>query len=407
MEKQLFKRILLAITYAIALFFVLNHLPLVWEVLQAGFAIAMPFIFGGCVAFILSIPMSFFERKIFRFEHHPRLRRMRRVFSLLMTLIIFSGILVAVVFIVMPELAKTFQNIGASVPGFVQGVYDWVNTLNVDWKGLETWLAEIQLDLNGMLEKLASFAQNSLSGVFTSMVGVVTSVAQGVINVVVGIIFSVYVLFAKESIIRQGKKLLYAFLKVPVGDKLLRIARLSHRTFSKFFTGQCLEALILGLLFYISLTIFRMPYALLISVLIAVTALIPIFGAFIGCAVGAFLIIMVNPMQAFWFIVLFLILQQVEGNFIYPHVVGNSVGLPPIWVLIAVTLGGGFFGIFGMLLFIPLVSVLYTVSGEAIDNRLRGRGIKPAKWLQHAKDEELRPRIKPKQKAKEPDPPKP
>lgn len=380
MEKQQFKHVLLAITYAIGLFFVINHLELVWSVVKAAFALLMPFVFGACLAFILSIPMGFFERTILRFAKHQKLHKLRRPLSLILTLLIFIGIILTVVFIVMPELSQTFQKIGASIPGFLQEVYDWVNSWNVDWQGIESWLGEAQLDFNSLFEKLANFAQGSLGGAFSSMIGVVSSVAQGVINVVIGFIFSAYVLFAKEKMTRQGKRLMYAVMKESVVDRIIAIARLSHRTFSKFFTGQCLEALILGGLFYLTLIAFQMPYALLIAVLIAVTALIPIFGAFIGCVVGGLLILMVNPMQALWFVVIFLVLQQLEGNFIYPHVVGGSIGLPPLWVLIAVTVGGGLWGVLGMLLFIPLISVLYTLVGELIEFRLRHRSVSSEKW---------------------------
>lgn len=380
MEKQQFKRILLAITYAIGLFFILNHLSLVWNVLSGTLSILMPFILGACLAFILSIPMGFFERTIFRFDGHRKLEKLRRPLSLILTLLIFAGIIVAVIFIVMPELARTFQKIGTSIPSFAQEVYDWVNSWGINWQGVESWLGEAKFDFNSIFEKLATFAQDYLGGAVNSMIGVVSSVAQGIMNVVIGLIFSAYVLFSKEKIIRQCKRLLYAVAKESIVDRAIAITHLSHRTFSKFLTGQCLEALILGMLFYIFMVIFQMPYALLIAVLIAVTALIPIFGAFIGCVVGALLILMVNPMQALWFVVMFLVLQQLEGNFIYPHVVGNSVGLPPLWVLIAVTVGGSLMGVFGMLLFIPIVSVIYTLTGEAIEYRLRRRNVHSAKW---------------------------
>lgn len=198
-------------------------------------------------------------------------------------------------------------------------------------------------------------------------------VINGVTTFVIAFIFSLYVLSQKENLARQCIKVINAFLSDKAVERICYVCRLSHRTFSKFITGQCMESLILGAMFVVTMTIFRLPYALLVGVLIAFTALIPMVGALIGCVVGAFLILMVNPMQAVFFVILFLVLQQIEGNLIYPHVVGNSVGLPSIWVLFAVTVGGGLMGIAGMLIFIPLMSVLYTLFREWVNLRLRER----------------------------------
>ena len=196
------------------------------------------------------------------------------------------------------------------------------------------------------------------------------SIVNGMSTFLIGFIFSIYILLQKENLIRQIKKLLAAFLPERTVEGIVRIAALTSRTFSNFFTGQCMEAVILGSMFFIVLVVLRLPYALLIGVLIAFTALIPVFGAFIGWFIGAFLMLMVNPLQALIFTVIFLILQQIEGNLIYPHVVGNSVGLPSIWVLAAVTLGGSMMGILGMLIFIPLCSVAYTLLKEKVNRNL-------------------------------------
>lgn len=210
---------------------------------------------------------------------------------------------------------------------------------------------------------------------FNSTVSLATSIFSGVFNLFLGVIFAMYVLMQKETLARQITNVLRAHLPDAKTDRLLEIGRLSNRTFSRFLTGQCLEAVILGLMFFVTMCIFRFPYALMIAVLIAVLALIPIFGAIIGCVVGAFLIFVGDPMQAFWFVVMFLILQQIEGNFIYPKVVGTSVGLPSIWVLAAVTVGGGVMDIFGMLVAVPLSSVLYSLLRDSTNRRLARRGI--------------------------------
>ena len=210
--------------------------------------------------------------------------------------------------------------------------------------------------------------------------GFIGGVVSGVSTFVISLIFSFYVLLQKEKLGRQGRQVIYGLLPLRQADRTLDVLRLSGRTFSSFLSGQCLEACILGTLFVAAMTIFRMPYALLVGVLIALTALIPIVGAFIGCAVGALLIAIDDPWKALWFIVLFLVLQQIEGNLIYPHVVGSSVGLPSIWVLAAVTLGGKLMGITGMLFFIPLCSVIYALFRSYVKNRLVSKAVPPEKW---------------------------
>ena len=202
------------------------------------------------------------------------------------------------------------------------------------------------------------------------------SIVSGFATFFIAFSFACYILFQKEKLHVQIRKVFFAFIPKQKAEAFLKICSLTYQTFANFLTGQCVEAVILGSMFVVTLSILKMPYALLIGTLIAFTALIPIFGAFIGCAVGCFLIFMISPKQAILFIIVFLILQQIEGNLIYPHVVGGSVGLPSIWVLAAVTIGGNLMGIVGMLIFIPLVSVLYTIFREFVYLRLKEKNIK-------------------------------
>jgi len=231
-----------------------------------------------------------------------------------------------------------------------------------------------------MTEKAVNMLRNWGSSLISSGSGLVGGVISGVTTFVIALIFSFYLLVQKEKLGRQGKQVLYALLPEKKADRTLEILRLTNRTFSNFLSGQCLEAVILGALFVVAMSVFRMPYALLIGMLIALTALIPIVGAFIGCVVGAFLIAIVSPVKALIFVVMFLVLQQLEGNLIYPHVVGSSVGLPSIWVLAAVTLGGSLMGITGILLFIPLCSVLYALFRSYVKQRLVEKKVPEHKW---------------------------
>ena len=207
--------------------------------------------------------------------------------------------------------------------------------------------------------------------VLSSTFSAAMSIASGLTNFSIAFIFSIYILLQKETLSRQFKKLMYAYFPEQWVNEWIRVIRLTDQTFSRFLAGQCTEAVILGAMFFVAMSLVKLPYALLIGVLIAFTALIPVFGAFIGLAVGIFLMLTVNPLQAVWFTILFFVLQQVEGNLIYPHVVGNSVGLPSIWVLAAVSIGGSMMGIVGMLVFIPLCSVLYALLREDVNRRLK------------------------------------
>ena len=195
-----------------------------------------------------------------------------------------------------------------------------------------------------------------------------------------GLIFAIYILLRKETLAVQFKKMTYAFLPERVADEMIRILTMAEKTFSNFMAGQCVEAMILGSLFFAAMLLFRLPYALMISVLIAFTALIPVFGAFVGCFIGAFLILVTSPMKAVEFVVLFCILQQLENNLIYPRVVGTSVGLPAMWVMMAVTVGGSTTGVVGMLVSVPLASVLYSLLREKVYRNLRVRRVPAGKW---------------------------
>ena len=233
----------------------------------------------------------------------------------------------------------------------------------------------MQFDWDGIIQTAFGFLKNGAGNVLNSTVTVAKTLINSVMNFCVAFVFACYILLQKEKLATQIRKILYAFFSKKVVEKVLEIASLSYRTFANFVTGQCCEAVILGTMFFISMSILRFPYALLVGVLIAFTALIPIFGAFIGCFLGTLLILVADPMKAIAFVILFLVLQQVEGNLIYPHVVGGSVGLPSIWVLVAVTVGGSLMGIVGMLVFIPISSVVYALFREMVYKRLKERGI--------------------------------
>ena len=261
-------------------------------------------------------------------------------------------------------------------------VMEWVR----DALGAEGFTLE-SLNLGALVEKVIKMLGNSVSAIFKGAISAIGDVAVILVNVVVGIVFAIYCLFNKETLARQGRKLLYAFLPESVSDKTIRILRLTNATFSNFLSGQCVEVVILGAMFAVSMAIFRMPYIPLVSVLVAVTAFIPVVGAFVGCFFGAFFILVNDPLQAVGFVVLFLVVQQIEGNLIYPRVVGNSIGLPGMWVLLAVAVGGELMGVAGMFLMIPLASVLYTLLREITNARLQRRDLPEEKLIPQPPEE--------------------
>lgn len=349
-----------------ALFLLIVYLKDVLSILNFTWGLIFPFVLGGCIAFILSVPMHFIETYVLKI---PKMKAaIARGLSLFFTLLLIFGVIILVFFIVIPELANTFRSIGKQIPKAYENFILYIDHFAIDWPGIQKTLSTWNWD--SITEKLVKFAQTSASSVFGASLSIVSKFVSGVTVFFIGFIFAIYVLLQKETLSRQTTKLIVAIFPPRIYEKMFLIGKLVHKTFSGFISGQCLEAVILGSFFFFIMTILRFPYAMLISIVIAFTTLIPMVGVFIGCGVGAFLIVMVNPVQALWFIIMFLIIQQLEGNLLYPHIVGNSIGLPSIWVLVAVFIGGSLMGVSGMLIFIPLSSVLYTLLRSWTNQRL-------------------------------------
>lgn len=379
LNKENTKRIIGILAVAFLFYCFSQHLSTIFYFLGTCWNIIFPLILGFIIAFIFNIPMSFFEQHLF--SKKGKTKKTKRMFAFLLTLFVFLGIIALVIYIVIPELIRTVSSLVVQFPAMADRFSNYLNKNSF----LQSTYQTIQnMDLNFNLDKIFSSAASGIQKGLTSILSSTTNMIGATINSItsfcMGLVFAVYVLLQKDKLRVQAKQILYAIFPVKSIDQFLNICTLTQKTFSNFLSGQCLEAMILGSMFFISMNLFRMPYTLLISILIAITALIPVLGSFIGCFIGALLIIMVNPIQAFWFIVLFLILQQIEGNLIYPHVVGSAVGLPSIWVFVAVLLGGKVMGIFGMLLFIPLGSVCYTLFREWIYDRLQKKQISSDKY---------------------------
>ena len=365
------KRLVLLIAFGVVLYWVLTNPSQAWRFVSGFFSLFFPFLLGGAIAFVLSVPMNRIRKRLFA-NAKEKPKKFAAPVSLILTLIFVLALLSLVTIVVVPELGNTIATLGKTLPEKVPVLIRKAEQLVSNHPELVDYIDEVQAQLNWeeILNQLVTFFRIGANSMLSSTISVATGIVSGVGTFFIGLVFACYILLQQEFLKRQMKKLIFAYLKEKHANRFLQICALTYRTFSNFLTGQCLEAVILGMMFFVSMTILRFPFAILVGVLIAFTALIPIFGAFIGCVVGAFLILTVSPSQAAAFIVLFLVLQQIEGNLIYPKVVGGSIGLPAIWVLVAVTLGGSLFGIVGMLVFIPIVSVVYTLLKEDVNKRL-------------------------------------
>lgn len=378
LDRETLKKLRRLIVFTLVVFILLWRIDALVLAVKFLFGILSPFFIGAAIAFILSVPMARIEKTLYKFRRKNAPEKVQkkqagllRPVSLILTLLFVVAILALVVLVIFPELGRTISGLGRTIHANLPKIAAYLNHIFQNNAELSYWIGSLDFNWNTILHQMLSFFRKGADIVLGSTFSVVQSIFSGLTTFLIGFVFACYILMQKEKLAEQCRKILFAYLKKERAEQILEICTLTHRTFSNFLTGQCTEAIILGGMFFVAMTILRFPYALLVGVLIAVTALIPIFGAFIGCVVAAFLILMVNPWQALGFIVLFLVLQQLEGNFIYPHVVGGSVGLPSIWVLVAVTLGGSLLGIVGMLIFIPTLSVLYTLLRRDVYRRLK------------------------------------
>lgn len=392
LDKLTLRNIFLGVGACIFLYWILHETERVKSVLSLIGGILSPFAVGAGIAFIFNVPMRFIEKYLD--IEKPGLRR---AIAIVFTLVLMVFVIALVFHLLIPQLEATVMTLVDQLPAFFNRVVAAVNDFIIGHPEVEAFVLENlvpkdfnwntfdwnSIDWKSIIEKVANFASSGLSTIVTGAFSTIGSVAGFLVNAVISIVFALYCLSSKETLSRQARRLLYAFLPERFADESIRIFRLTNTTFSNFISGQCLEAIILGGMFAVAMAILKMPYVALVSVIISVTALVPLVGAFVGCFLGAFFILVDNPMQAVWFVVMFLVLQQIEGNLIYPKVVGTSIGLPGMWVLLAVTVGGELMGIGGMFIMIPVASVLYTLLREITEERLSHRSIDPEKLRAH------------------------
>ena len=369
------RRIFLGVAGCIVFYWLLHETERVMGVLGVIMNMLSPFIVGAALAFVLNVPMRSIESLLKKIQK----RGLRRALALVLTLIAVALLLFGIFALLIPQLIDTIESIAAHLPEFFENVQKTITDYLNDNPELMEWVyanTDFQnINWSVLVQDAVSIVTDGLGNIVTKTLAAVISLGTGIFNAILSLVFALYCLARKEILARQGRRILYSILPEKACDEIIRVFRMANTTFSKFISGQCLEAVILGTMFAVTMPIFNMPYVALVSVIISVTALVPIVGAFAGCIIGAFFILVVDPALAFWFVVLFLVLQQIEGNLIYPRVVGSSVGLPGMWVLVAVAVGGEFMGVGGMLLMIPLASVCYALGREFTDNRVEQRKI--------------------------------
>jgi len=376
LDKRTSKNIIYIIFSAILFYWALKHIPFIMTVTATILKPMVPLFIGAALAFVLDIYMKVLE-KLF---HKMKSRKARRAVSLSLTFLSLFLIIALILFIVIPEIAKTFENLAGILPEFMEEATKWLNDMMVRFPMVEDFMTNFDMSLENIGETVLDAVMVGGNSLADFTINFVSKFLGGALNVLLGLVFAIYILVDKENLGRQIRRILYAYFPQKMVDQFMGISALISDIFHKFVTGQLTEAIILGMMFVISMLVFGFPYAVVVGILVTITALIPIVGAFIAMFIGAFLIFVSSPSQALWFIILFLVLQQIEGNLIYPKVVGNSIGLPAIWVLAAVMVGGGLFGVLGILLAVPICSVIYVLIKRNVAQELEKKEIDERKY---------------------------
>ena len=369
------KNYFLLITYAIVLAYVFLNLDTVWNVVVTIIDLIKPFIIGICIAFVLNIPMKFFEEKVVG-KLTKEKSKLKRPLSLIITIVVLVGLIIGLMTFVIPQLAESCSTLVKNVPEYVDSLEKFMDK-NINSKELlsSDVIEEVYNKILSMGQNIIKIIGQVAGTIVSHALDITVGVTSTIINIVMAFIVSIYILLSKEKLSNQIKKILYAYMKKENVIKFLKVSKIANIKFTNFVRSQVIEACILGVLCFIGMTICSMPYALLISTIIGVTALVPIFGAFVGAILSAFIVLMVSPIKVILFAVIFVVIQQIEGNLIYPFVVGNSIGLSALWVLFAITVGGNAFGVVGMLIGVPLFGVLYTLISITTNKRLEKRNI--------------------------------
>lgn len=364
------------IIFTVVIIFAFVNIEALWSFITYIIKIFMPFIIGVMIAFVLNVLLNVVENKLFKKlnEKNGKVwKKIKRPTSLITTFIIIIALIAFILGLLIPQLKNTATIFTENFDSYKKESIKILDKIGIDDKDIKV----LNKNIEKIKEEVTSYVGDNKQEIVQTTFGVASSVVGTITSLVLGIVFAIYILLKKEDLARQSRKVLKAYLPEKKEKRIREIANLSNKTFGNFISGQCLEALIIGVLCFIGMFILQIPYASTISVLVGFTALIPVFGAFIGTVIGAFLILMVDPTKAIIFIIFILILQQLEGNLIYPKVVGKSVGLPGIWVMVAVTVGASIAGVLGMLLSVPICSILYSILKTDVNNRIDQKNKQP------------------------------
>ena len=369
-RKQAIKTVLAIIVFTILSIYLVYHAYVISNIFSRILSLLFPFILGCAIAFVINIPMRGIENLLFK-DPSKKIYKAKRPISMLLAYVFVVLIIVLVLFEIIPEMAETFTVLKEKVPEFVDKTKKWLLKYVEKFPEIKQQITDFEIDLDA----IGNMFKNNGSTILSTTVSIFSSIISVVTNVVIGFVFSLYILSNKELLGRQVKMVVYALCKENVADELLVFSKIANTTFSKFFACQFREAIIIGCMFLLTMSVIGMPSAVTIGVLIGFTALIPVFGAFIGLFISCFMLFVIAPKYVIWFVIMFFVLQFIENNFIYPKLVGGDVGLSPIWVLLAVIVGGDLMGVVGMFIFIPLISVFYAYFRSIIYRRLRKKKV--------------------------------
>lgn len=362
--RKITKWIIGVVTVCILIYLAIRHLDMIAVGISWLVGITFPILLGTVMALVLNVPMRPIEKHL-----HIKKEKAKRPLAIVLSLVLVLGIFIGIAFLVVPEIVNTVRLVAQIVMSGIDQAASWEQTLDFSQLPFGEYLQQVDIDWTGLKNNLENWTISQRNVLLQQAAGAVSSIASGFMNFFIGLVFSIYVLANKEKLKRQALCLIHVWLPQKFGSALVHVVSVCNRSFRNFIAGQATEALILGMLCTIGMLVLRLPYAPMVGALVGVTALIPIVGAFIGTIVGAFLILTVSPFKALIFVIFLVILQQIEGNLIYPKVMGARINLPAIWVFAAVTVGGNLAGPVGMLLGVPAASAAYELLKEATSKR--------------------------------------
>ncbi|MGU8720645.1 AI-2E family transporter [Clostridium perfringens] len=359
-------------TYIILLIFFFINIKDIINFLYKFLGILKPFIWGIAIAFILNIPVKLIEKNL---GNSKFFKGMKRSFSITLTFLFFILAITLFILFVIPQLLSSISTLMNSIPEYLSQFEKFLEVNAINNSQSQVMMQNIINELLNMWKEILKVTSQIVGTSLGYLLDFTLGITYGVINFFLSLILAIYMLASKEILISQLKLIIYAFVSKNKADRIIELGKMCNEMFSKFILGQCTEALVIGVLCFIGMIILKMPYALLISVVIGVTALIPVFGAFLGTIPSAFIILIMDPIKALWFIIFIIVLQQLEGNLIYPRVVGSSIGLSALWVMFAMIVGGSLFGIIGMLIGIPIFGVLFKILKRVANKKINEKGI--------------------------------